>query len=53
MVVNNVQRTISMAAPVPLAMLVVDELVFDVLPATAGPLQRLFVVDGLLEVKPP
>jgi hypothetical protein len=52
LVVDSVQRTVGMAAPEPLALLTVDEILFDILPAADSSAKGLFIAKILIDVHP-
>jgi hypothetical protein len=51
LVVNSVQRPITMATPIPLPMLIVYQLVFGILPATKRFFERSLIMEILIEIK--
>ena len=52
LIVDEVQRTVRMAAPVPFAILPVDQLVLDILPTANSPLVGFLIAEMLPDVEP-
>jgi hypothetical protein len=50
LIIGGIQGTVMMAAPIPLAMLIVNQVVFDILPTTAGLLKCSLIMEILVDV---